>query len=532
MSRDSRFIAVGFALLLVSAALTSGVVVADTSDAYDGKLSGAANIETLLGYSSPDYLMTSGVDADPHWYVEVSDAEDLSSLRAWVNESDSREVLAEPANDTLLIRASPASVLGGLETLGEMPYITNHGSGLVGLSYVEHIDVEQRHDIAPVETLASEDEFEPPISGALVRGSWDASSLAFNDDVNTTTLGDARDVLGVNDVGTNGSGITIAVVDTGLTVDNTSSPSLYGNRIVAAKNTITNETGLAAVEDGNSHGSWATAAVGADAAGTEYDGMCTGCDLIVTKSMADDGSGSTRDIVEGIEFAEANGADIISLSLGSTAYSPTLAEAIRDALAGNTTAVFVAAGNSAGRPVGHFINSPADVPEEGVLTIGAATTENASSAQPAYFSSRGPDAGRDLSNGVTVGQEIDLAAPGMKVEAPIYTTGGYRTNSTKSGTSMATPIAAGIGGLVLASDASLVNDTEAFATRMRETAVPMPNGGVTEVGNGMVNATNAVEKTEPEDSQESVREDAAIARDKANRGYSGADLLTRLLGAV
>jgi hypothetical protein len=516
--------------VLVALAAVSGGVAAEQSSPYDDKLSGVADMETLLGYSVPEAVVTSGADADPHWYVTVETEDDTSALRQWANASDRRTVLATADTRTLRVRASPRAVLGGLERDGLS--LLNHGDGLVAKSYVEHISTEQRHAVAPVGTLASESEASGPAPDILVQGRWDASSLAFGNDVNTTTLGQARDAIGDDQVASEGGGVTIAVVDTGLNVDNTSSPSLYGSRIVAAKNTISGDRGLENVTDGSSHGSWVSAAAAANATNDSYDGVATNADLVVAKSLGDDGSGSTQDIVEGIRFAEAQGADLIGLSLGSVQYSPQLAEAIRDALRGNTTAVFVAAGNSAGRPVGHFVNSPADVPEPGVITVGATNTANASEAQPAYFSSRGPDAGRDGSRGVTIGQEVDLAAPGMEIEAPVYTEAGYRENATKSGTSMSQPVALGVGALVLAEHPSLVNDTAAFRERMLETAVPVPAAGYTEVGNGLVHSENAVSDTRPGETQEKVRVDAAIARDQANRGYSGAGLTARIAEAI
>lgn len=537
MSR-TRFAAAALALLLVASPIASAAVLGGSSTSpYDGKLSGqAADIKSLGGYSVPDSVVTGSSHADPHWYVHLTnDTDAMSSITEWANESSRREVLMQDnASKLALVRAPPASVLGGLMTRSmdvagtSVPSLTL-ADGLKTRAYVEAISVEQIHEVAPITDLQDESEHAPPVHDALIRGSWSTEGVAFGGDVNTTLLGDVRRVTGADAVSERGAGVTAAVCDTGLNVDNVSSPALYGSRIISAKEFVgANSDGLANVSTTNYHGPWTVAAVGANATNDSYDGLAPDANLVVGKALDDDGSGSTEDIRECIAWAESQDSDVLSLSLGSPVYSPVLADAIKAALAGNLTAVYVAAGNSRNQPVGRYINSPADVPKSGVLTVGATDTATPENASTASFSSVAPDGGRDLSNGVTVGQGIDLAAPGMEISAPIFDHAGYRTNHTLSGTSMATPIAAGIGVLQLGANPGLENDTADFADYARNTSSAVPGAGVTEVGHGMVNASNSVALSPSETDHASARTDDAQARDAANEAYSGAWWLQRV----
>ena len=336
----------------------------------------------------------------------------------------------------------------------------------------------------------------------------------------------------------NGSGVTVAVIDSGLNAESMTNDPLYQDRLSAPKNTITGETGIDAVADGNGHGSWVAGAIAADpnntTSGEPYEGVAPGATVVPIKALSDEGSGSTQDIVEAIEYAGEQDADIVSMSLGSPVYNPTIAAEIEDFLANGGTAVIVAAGNSkssATGPVTRYISSPADAP--GVIGVQATSAANASAAKVSYFGEVGPDNGvTDASNGVTVDATPEVAAPGMNVTAATLSTNGIRENATLSGTSMATPIVAGVGALMLEANPSLRNESASFRGYMMNTSARMPNAGVTETRAGLVNAENATALTVNEVEQESVRNDKAKARDAANRAYSGSDLVRLLVRIV
>jgi len=83
----------------------------------------------------------------------------------------------------------------------------------------------------------------------------------------------------------------------------------------------------------------------------------------------------------------------------------------------------------------------------------------------------------------------------MQITAPLLTESGTRTNATLSGTSMATPLVSGVAALTLDANPALVNDTDAVRETMLDSAAPVPQAGVTEVGEGMVDAEGAVAQT-------------------------------------
>lgn len=154
-------------------------------------------------------------------------------------------------------------------------------------------------------------------------------------------------------------------------------------------------------------------------------------ELLGFKALGDDGSGSLEQIAQAIVDATHADADIISMSLGSTADSPprVLVAAVTYAL--NQGAIVVAAaGNSDSDAITHF---PSNI--EGVIAVAAVNQ----ALSKAHFSN-------------TVGQlSRPIAAPGVDVLS-VYLEDSYET---MSGTSMATPIVAGLLGIMRALDPSI-----------------------------------------------------------------------------
>jgi subtilisin family serine protease len=210
------------------------------------------------------------------------------------------------------------------------------------------------------------------------------------------------------------------------------------------------------------------------------------------RALDGEGSGSTSDIRSAIDRADREGADILVMSLGAPLYSPALADELRRALSddGNVTAAFVAVGNS--YPL--RVASPGDVPP--VIGVSATNAVPASEAKRAYFAQTGPDTGIDGSGGATRGVNPDTAAPGMQVETPIWSApkanGGTETTSRLSGTSMATPVAGGVGALVLDARPGLRGDADEFHRVIVDSGQPTPLLGLTESRGGMVNASRAI----------------------------------------
>ncbi|MGY3715523.1 S8 family peptidase [Sutcliffiella cohnii] len=251
-----------------------------------------------------------------------------------------------------------------------------------------------------------------------------------------------------------GEGITIAVIDTGVHPH----PDLQG-RIKGFRDFINNE---ANPYDDNGHGTHCAgdAAGNGSMSGGQYKGPAPNASIVGVKVLNKLGSGSLATVMEGVQWCienkDALGINILSLSLGSTASSAyrnenddpmvQIVEAAWDA----GLVVCVAAGNEGPDP--HTIASPGVSSK--VITVGAMDDKNTPSRSDdeiASFSSRGPTI-----YGV---KKPDVVAPGVNIIS-LRSPGSYIDKLQKnarvgehyislSGTSMATPICAGVVALLL-----------------------------------------------------------------------------------
>ncbi|UTF52746.1 S8 family serine peptidase [Natronosalvus rutilus] len=275
------------------------------------------------------------------------------------------------------------------------------------------------------------------------------------------------------------------------------------------------------IKDGNDHGTWCLSAMAADPGDDAYTGLTNGTDpeLVVARALDVDGSGSTAAITNAIVWCTDQGVDVLNLSLGSYVYSETLADAIEYFYENGGSAVVAAAGND--RQVTRTVNTPASL--ESVIAANATTNSPPSEARVSNFGNVGPSDGvADLSDGKTHGVSVDVAAPGMKLEALLATTGSTRTRRSElSGTSMASPLVAALVAILLAAEPSLKGDHEAVRERLLESCEPIPKAGETEVGAGMPQLDRLLEGDPPDETQVDVQTSAADSRDTVNRILSG-----------
>ena len=113
--------------------------------------------------------------------------------------------------------------------------------------------------------------------------------------------------------GLKGSGTKVAVLDTGADAEH---PDLQG-RILASKD-FTGSAG-GALSDVHGHGTHTASTVGgsgAASAGLEK-GVAPETQLLIGKVLGDSGGGSDSMIIGGMEWAVGQGADVVSMSLGS-----------------------------------------------------------------------------------------------------------------------------------------------------------------------------------------------------------------------
>ncbi|MEW2069537.1 S8 family serine peptidase [Streptomyces sp. NPDC007346] len=239
------------------------------------------------------------------------------------------------------------------------------------------------------------------------------------------------------EAGYTGKGVKIAVLDTG--VDGTH-PDLKG-KIAAAKNFTTSRD----LKDRIGHGTHvASIAAGSGAkSGGKFKGVAPDAKLLAGKVLSDDGFGDDSGILAGMEWAVAQGADIVNLSLGGmdTPEVDPLEAGINRLSATKGVLFAVAAGNE-GDWAG-TIGSPGSA--DAALTVGAVDVRN----RLADFSSRGPRVGDGAVKPDVTAPGVDItaaSAPGSEIAREVgEKPAGY---TTISGTSMATPHVAGAAALL------------------------------------------------------------------------------------
>lgn len=146
------------------------------------------------------------------------------------------------------------------------------------------------------------------------------------------------------------------------------------------------------------------------------------------KTPTGDGSLATADTSSAIYYAVDNGANVISMSWGG-GYSYTLQSAVNYALRKGCVLVAAAGNENSSYPI-----YPAGF--DGVIAVSASDTND----RKAYFSN--------------YGKWVDISAPGIS----IYSTYLNNNYTTMSGTSMSTPFVAGVAGLIISQDQSLLPD--------------------------------------------------------------------------
>ncbi len=225
------------------------------------------------------------------------------------------------------------------------------------------------------------------------------------------------------DLGADGSGITIAIVDTGVDLNH---PDLK-DKLVPGYNAILDSTQSYDLQDRNGHGTH-VAGIAAAAKGNGYGiaGVAYNAKIMPIKTMDRDGQGQDTDIARGIRWAVDQGANIINLSLGSNGEEAVLKSAVQYALSKNCLVVAAAGNYDSGSNLG--VSYPAADP--GVIAVSAVDEKGIF----ANFSVSGP--------------EIALAAPGVRILSDFWQRRLGSTYAWLDGTSMASPFVAGSAALV------------------------------------------------------------------------------------
>ena len=259
-----------------------------------------------------------------------------------------------------------------------------------------------------------------------------------------------------------GKGAIVAIIDTGVKA---SHPDLQGGRLLPGYDFVDNDGTPQDEVDG--HGTHVLGIVGAaENNGVGISSVAPGARLLPVRVLDNTGSGFISDVAQGIDYAVAQGAHVINLSLGSDV--PLLGalggdeydDAIGRALAAGR--VVVASSGNNGAPA---CEQPSA--ERGLLCVGAVDDNGTRTS----FSSFGAGLG--------------LMAPGSNVLSTFSDNGYTRI----SGTSQASPHVSGVAALLVGKGLRGQEVVNRILGTARDAGAAGPDGMY---GAGIVNARQAV----------------------------------------
>lgn len=350
---------------------------------------------------------------------------------------------------------------GDLDTIRALPYVV-----------AANPDAERRG--SPVDTVSAEDF----LNG---RSTWD------QDAIDVTDFGAGRTI------GFDGSGVYVAVLDTGL-LD--SWRQYFPQERVAAQlakafsgggqdQGRVSDTPNVWEHDQNSHGTHVTSTVlGYSFRGAPINGAAPKARVIPVKVLGQSGFGWSSVVARGIVYiadlktsgALGSAPVVINMSLGGPSLDAAEQAAIDYAI-GNGVIVVAAAGNEGTEGMSY--------PGAYAPVISAAASgwigEWANGNRSWWNNRDVPDPTvqadfyiTDFSSRQKTGQDLDVAAPGSWVVGPFQTQSGRTSYFFLGGTSMAAPHVAGIAALMLQKNPAL--GQAAVEAGLESSAIPLPAG--------------------------------------------------------
>jgi subtilisin family serine protease len=300
-----------------------------------------------------------------------------------------------------------------------------------------------------------------------------------------------------------GTGIGIAVLDSGIDLSHRSFlDRSNGLRVVYSEDF----TGEGRTDDPYGHGTHVAALAGGNGrvSNGQYTGVAPNANLVNLRVLNSQGTGTTAYVLRALDWVATNRAAynirIVNMSLGMPAIdsyrNDPICRAVRR-LVDAGVVVFAAAGNngkdSDGNKLYGHIHSPGNEPS--AITVGASNTfgtDERNDDTVASFSSRGPTRSFITDEeGVQHYDNIvkpDIIAPGNKLlqaqavhnrlveQNPSLDAGNSGADQRKmmflSGSSMATPVAAGTAALMLQANPSLTPNL--VKALLMYTAQPLP----------------------------------------------------------
>jgi serine protease AprX len=336
----------------------------------------------------------------------------------------------------------------------------------------------------------------------------------------------------VSSAGYRGTGVTVAVVDTGIA----DVPDLAG-RIVPVRmgpvggllggtSPCQNFSGEPGCADSYGHGTFVAGIIAGNGASSDgaRAGVAPDARLLSVKIAGRSGAADVSTLLAAIQwvvsYRETYGIRVLNLSLGTdgtqTYRTDPLNYAVEKAWAAGI--VVVASASNAG-PARGTIAKPGDDPW--VITVGATDdrgTPGLGDDELPNFSARGPTAADGLAKPDVVApgaHVVSLRAPGSEIDLrfPSTVDGAYRKGS---GTSFSTAVVSGIVALMLQRNPSWTPDRVKFA--LTATARPAAADDRMAVGAGVVDASAATFAAPPGTANAGLDRSSGLGSLDASRG--------------
>jgi membrane-anchored mycosin MYCP len=299
---------------------------------------------------------------------------------------------------------------------------------------------------------------------------------------------------------TNGRGVTVAVVDSGVAA---------GSVQLGGRLTELTVTGSDARVDCVGHGTGVAGLIAAadeQNLGNPFFGVAPGADILSVKITDSDAAQGVQaaSLAAGIRAAVASGAGVINVSV-QTPDTPELRNAIMDAKQHNAVVVAAAGNDAAGQAPGPFF--PAEYSADqanfpNVVSVGAIQQDGS------------------LPNFADPNTHVSVVAPGMGV----LTIAPDNTFQSQDGTSFAAPFVSGVAALVRASHPALT-----AAGVVRRIIATADGSTGTQTGAGMVDPLQAVTAVLPGDGQAVTPKPASQASPVAVPRAPSPDRFTRIM---